>query len=267
MGKAGRAACILTPMLLTLASFICLLLLQLGGISKGNDTLNNYNFFVADLTNLTVPSDSSELTTAIQTAQESGALADIYQIHLWNYCSANSTSDGEIDYCSGRKSNFVFDPLDVWGISIANSTATATATGDNAVESAVSSVKNTISQYEDQLLGDSGKKALDAYRKVAKWMFIAYQVCLVRLGGIPLHSRHHIFSNADHFHQVAFWTTLATIAVGLLAICSRWGSLLTWIVALVSHTQATTQKQHRSVQKSNNKSPNRSPPSSPSPQS
>lgn len=178
MGKAGRAACILTPMLLTLASFICLLLVELGGISKGNETLNDFNFFTADLTNLTVPSgSSSELSTAIQTAKDSGALAEIYQIHLWNYCSSNSSSDGDIDYCSKRKTNFVFDPLDVWGISIANSTtSTATSSGDNAVESAINTVTSNLSEYEDELLGDSGKKALDAYRKVAKWMFIAYQV-------------------------------------------------------------------------------------------
>lgn len=165
-------------MLLTLASFICLLLIELGGYSKGNDTLNGFNFFTADLTNLTIPSgSSSELSAGIQRARDSGTLANVYQIHLWNYCSSNSTSEGDIDYCSKRTTNFVFDPLDVWGISIANSTgAPATATGDNALESAVNNVKNNLSEYEDELLGDSGKKALDAYRTVAKWMFIAYQV-------------------------------------------------------------------------------------------
>lgn len=179
MGKAGRAACILTPMLLTLASFICLLLIELGGYSKSNDTLNSFNFFTADLTNLTIPSSdsSSELATAIQSAKDSGALADVYQVHLWNYCSSNSSSDGDIDYCSKRKSGFVFDPLEVWGIKIANSTATATTTGDNALESAVSNVKNTLEGYEDELLGASGKKALEAYRTAMKWVFIGYQVC------------------------------------------------------------------------------------------
>lgn len=216
-------------MLLTLASFICLLLVELGGYSKSNDTLNQFDFFTADLTNITVPSGSdSTLATAIQSAKDSGDLADVYQVYLWNYCSSNSSSDGDLDHCSKRKTNFVFDPLDVWGITIANSTAaTATASGDNALESTINSVKDNLSDYEDELLGESGKKALEAYRKVAKWMFIGYQVCgkMERCRGT---------NNTDRMVQVSFWTTLATLAVGLLAICSRWGSLLTWIIALVS---------------------------------
>lgn len=38
MGKAGRFACILTPMLLTLASLICFVIVMLGQTPfKGND--------------------------------------------------------------------------------------------------------------------------------------------------------------------------------------------------------------------------------------
>lgn len=57
------------------------------------------------------------------------------------------------------------------------------------------------------MLGRSGRDALDAYRDVSKWMFIAY--------------------------EISFWTTLATILVGVLAIFSRIGSFLTWILAVV----------------------------------
>ncbi|EGP92360.1 uncharacterized protein MYCGRDRAFT_53034, partial [Zymoseptoria tritici IPO323] len=181
MGKAGRAACILTPMLLTLASLICLLLVQLGGINKSNDTLNSMSFFTANLTNFTSTSISgdSTLALALQQVQDTGSVADIYQIHLWNYCTANSSADGDtdMDKCSKRKQNFVFDPVKVWGL-------------------------------EEKILGKSGKEALHAYRTVAKWMFIAY--------------------------QVAFWTTLATLVVGIFAVFSRIGSLCTWILALIS---------------------------------
>ena len=55
----------------------------------------------------------------------------------------------------------------------------------------------------DQLM----KEALEAYRKIGKAMFYLY--------------------------AVSFWATLATIVAGILAVCSRWGSLLTWILAFV----------------------------------
>lgn len=35
-------------------------------------------------------------------------------------------------------------------------------------------------------------------------------------------------------YQISTWTTLATMVVGILAIFSRWGSLLTWVLSFVS---------------------------------
>ncbi|SMR42209.1 unnamed protein product [Zymoseptoria tritici ST99CH_1A5] len=213
MGKAGRAACILTPMLLTLASLICLLLVQLGGINKSNDTLNSMSFFTANLTNFTSTSISgdSTLALALQQVQDTGSVADIYQIHLWNYCTANSSADGDtdMDKCSKRKQNFVFDPVKVWGLEVANATKDSSGSAsDNAIQAAIHNVADNINDYEEKILGKSGKEALHAYRTVAKWMFIAY--------------------------QVAFWTTLATLVVGIFAVFSRIGSLCTWILALIS---------------------------------
>ncbi|EME49275.1 hypothetical protein DOTSEDRAFT_163502 [Dothistroma septosporum NZE10] len=185
MGKAGRVACITIPMALTIASFVCLALVEVAGWNK--NTLNSLHFFEANLENLTVASSGDDVvTTAIDSVLASSAVAKIYQVHLWNYCTANKT-DGDIDQCSKRKSDFVFDPLTVW---------------------AVATLENNSEEYEDKILGESGRKALSAYRAVAKWMFIAY--------------------------QVSFWTTLATIVVGILAIFSRWGSLITWALAFVS---------------------------------
>ncbi|CAK4029124.1 hypothetical protein DOTSEDRAFT_163502 [Lecanosticta acicola] len=184
MGKAARIACIFTPMALTIASFVCLIFVELGG-----STIKDMQFFSANTTNLTTSSsDNAVLTLAIDSAKSS--IAKNYDVYLWNYCSSNKT-DGSNSKCSKRESGFVFDPLDVWGF-----------------ESAIASVKGDTQEYEDKILGSSGRKALEAYRKVAKWMFIAY--------------------------QVSFWTTLATIVVGIFAIFSRWGSLLTWILAFVS---------------------------------
>lgn len=169
MGKAGRIACIFTPMALTLASFICLVLIEVAGWNKG--TLNDLSFFSANLTNLTTSgSTDSVVSLAIDAVKNDGSLAEVYEVYLSNYCSSNST-DGKLDYCSKRQSEFVFDPLDVFGFTISNSSsATSTSSSDNAVESAINNAKENIDDYEDEILGDSGRKALDAYKKVAKWV-------------------------------------------------------------------------------------------------
>lgn len=104
------------------------------------------------------------------------------------------------------------------------------------MESKIGELQGNYEDLENELLGDTGKKAMDAYRKVSRWMFIAY--------------------------AVSFWTSLATLALGILAIFSRWGSLLTWIAALVS----LPPNPHLPPPSTNPVDP-RSPPSSPSPQS
>ncbi|KAH9826894.1 SUR7/PalI family [Teratosphaeria destructans] len=216
MGKAGRIVCIVTPWALTIASFICLILIEVSGWSRSSSLTHLY-FFDANFTGLDLASagtlaNTTTLTTALDYARREDLLRDIYQIHLWNYCTSNQT-DGQIDWCSKRHKNYYFDPLTVWGLNSTNTTsATATSAGDNAVAAALASQEDALrdkaESLENEMLGESGREAFDAYRKVSKWMFIAY--------------------------QVSFWTTLATLACGLLAIFSRWGSLLTWLLSIVS---------------------------------
>ncbi|KAF2212383.1 hypothetical protein CERZMDRAFT_41699 [Cercospora zeae-maydis SCOH1-5] len=180
MGKAARAACIFVPMALTIAAFVCGVLLQVAGWN----TLGSYYFFRANLTDLNVQGTegggNSVLNDAIGQIRTSGGIGKIYNVYLWNYCYSNET-DGSHEDCTGRKTSFVFDPIKEW---------------------------ENYDQYSEQLLGDSGKSALNAYRHVAKWMFIAY--------------------------QVAFWTNLAVIVIGIFALFSRIGSLFTWILSIVS---------------------------------
>lgn len=149
------------------------------------------------------------LGDALTLAKSQGMLKNTYQVHLWNACTGSGTN-GTIDACGSRQASYVFDPVQEWGL---NATTTAdavtpTSSASNVVQSEISNIKNNTEAYEQKLLGEGGAKALDAYRKVAKWMFIAY--------------------------EVAFWTTLGTIVVGILAIFSRWGSLFTWILSVVS---------------------------------
>lgn len=55
---------------------------------------------------------------------------------------------------------------------------------------------------------DDFKNGIDAYEKVSKWMFISYMLALV--------------------------LTVAEVLVGISAIFSRWGSLITTIISTVS---------------------------------
>lgn len=225
MGKAGRIACIFTPMALTIASLICTIIVEMGGWDSSSTTLNNMYFLQVNMSDLDVAgaSDAAK-TTDLDTilANAKSSLNSTYQIHLWNYCTSTMSKPDEISWCSPRKSEFVFDPVKIWNL---NSDATATAASAAAssvaasnpslageaaaaASSAAAEAKSQAEDLENNILGDSTKKALDVYRSVAKWQFIAY--------------------------EVSFWTTLATIVLGILAIFSRWGSLLTWILSIVS---------------------------------
>ncbi|KAF1349990.1 SUR7/PalI family-domain-containing protein [Delphinella strobiligena] len=217
MGKAGRAACIFTPMALTIASLVCIILINLGGISKSSSTLNKLYFFEADLTNFTVSSgSSSELSSVLEAAYDSGDIADIYQIHLWNYCKGNesstNSSDIKITSCSKRKTDFWFNPLEVWNISsIANETAssvTSNSSSNSEISSLISSLSSNETALEDELLDKSARDALKTYKKVSTWMFVAYFATL--------------------------WLLLAAVIFGILAIFSRWFSFFTWILSIVA---------------------------------
>ncbi|KAK5135104.1 hypothetical protein LTR08_005629 [Meristemomyces frigidus] len=212
MGKAARAACIFTPWALTIASLVCLAMINLAGWRTS--TSSSLYFFQANFTNLTVSSASTlenttALTLALEQAETDNTIENLYQIHLWNYCSSG-TDGSEIKNCSARHSDFYFDPVEVWGLNAtaAATSATSTDSSDNAIESGIASLKNSTKTLENKILGKSGTEALDAYKHVAKWMFIAY--------------------------EVSFWSTIATIVCGILAIWSRWGSLLTSIFSIVS---------------------------------
>jgi len=204
MGKAGRFACILTPMVLSLISLSLIVVVCLGGTNKNDSNLRSIYYAKADMSkfnaNITVgeftTSDVSaylkalgikdadqELTKALLSAATSKQIDDVYYIYPWNYCSGNigtnSTKNGtESLTCSPRKAQYWFNPIEVWGLN------------------------GTLAQkYVPK--GIDG--ALNAYKKGAQWMFIAY--------------------------AVAFGTTIASIVVGAFAICSRIGSCATTFVS------------------------------------
>lgn len=128
---------------------------------------------------------ASALESALSAASN---LRDFYDIGLWGYCAGNKTSSGkyEVDYCSKPKAEFAFDPVTVWGLN--------TTSSEDSVLS--------------DIFPDGLQNAIKTYKKVFKWMFIAY--------------------------IIAFIATALELVVGLTAICSRLGSLVTSLISGVA---------------------------------
>lgn len=128
--------------------------------------------------NINVP--SADLDKLMQNATDQMNLKDFYTVGLWGYCSGNITTDNafKTTSCSKPKAAYYFNPFEVWGL------------------------ENSGVQSE---LPDGMEKAMNTYKSVSKWMFIAY--------------------------IVAFIATVLELLVGLFAICSRWGSCVTSLVA------------------------------------
>lgn len=171
----------------------------LGCTKSSSSTLNDLYFFRADLQNLTTSStvkstvssvldavgvdlSSSNLTAALEEAQRQLNIRDFYDIGLWGYCDGNiHNGNFKTTNCSDPKAEFYFNPIEVWKL---NNTGV------------------------ENILPKDLSKALDTYKTVSKWMFIAY--------------------------IIAFAATAAQLLVGLFAICSRWGSCVTSLVSAVS---------------------------------
>lgn len=185
-------------MVLTIISFILMIVIMMGGWNKSDSNLSSLYFFKADIsdfkTNITksgvlstnIPGNvDDKLRTFLDeltSSEKSSNLSDVYQVYLWNYCQG-SDKNGTVSLtkCSSKQARFWFNPVEVWGL---NGTGVT------------------------DLVPNELEKGLNIYQKVANWMFVAY--------------------------AIAFFTTLSSIVVGLLAICSRWGSCCTTIVSAAS---------------------------------
>jgi hypothetical protein len=187
-------------MLLTLASLITFIIVVMGQMPwKGNNAPvtalgRDLYFFKADTSNITldqktildklpenVPMPSSDILDAIQGTANSGVLKDFYQVGLFSYCEGDrdeKTGKETITYCSPRKFQFYFNPMEVWQL------------------------KNTSIQ---NVLGEDFDKGMNVYKKVAGWMNWAFVITLI--------------------------LTAAEFVIGIFAIFSRWGSLVTTIVS------------------------------------
>ncbi|KAI9797077.1 MAG: hypothetical protein M1833_005682 [Piccolia ochrophora] len=198
MGKAGRFACIVVPMCLTLASLICILLVELGGTNKGMAGLNDLYFLKIDPSDLSdgkvklpdiIPNtkiDDNLIGKALDEIFKNGTneidIDKVYTVGLWNYCwGQNEGGKYVVDDCKKPKAQFWFNPIEAWKLS------------DFA----------PVSSYPKQV-----RDGLGMIRKVSSWMFTAY--------------------------AIAFFLTLGEFIVGFFAIFSRWGSFATAILSTLS---------------------------------
>ncbi|KAI9376705.1 SUR7/PalI family-domain-containing protein [Aspergillus egyptiacus] len=200
MGKGGRIVCILTPYLLTVAALICLIVVGLGSTDNGTDSLRDLHFFRANLQNLTssqtvqsgitdvlddlnISVNDGDIAAALDEVQKYFNIPDFYNIGLLGYCEGNITSndDYRVSNCSDPKAEFWFDPVDVWNLK--------TLGLQNALPSEV-------------------QDALNIYKNVSKWMFVAY--------------------------VIAFAATALELLLGITAIFSRWGSCVTTLISIAA---------------------------------
>ena len=112
-------------------------------------------------------------------------LKDFYQVGLWNYCEGDVDNKGKetITYCSPRKANFWFNPIEVWGLE---------------------------NHKAEEIFSKEMRDGIDTYHKVAKWIFTGYLIAII--------------------------LTAAEFIVGIFAVFSRWGSLVTTVVSTVSNS-------------------------------
>lgn len=204
MGKAGRFACIFTPMVLTIASLGLLVAVGLGSTNKNNDGLNNLYFIRANTSSINATNSNIDIpdnfltkallnNTSNTASTNTTVIKDFYHVGLWNYCSGdfknnsksfddkNADNTDAVTNCTSRKAQFWFNPVEVWGL--------------NQTEA-------------DAIFGKELNNGLKAYKSVAKWMYISYIVTII--------------------------ATAVEVVVGFFALFSRWGSLATTIVSSIS---------------------------------
>ncbi|GES61406.1 integral membrane protein [Aspergillus terreus] len=200
MGKGGRFLCILTPYALTIASLVCIIMVGLGCTNANSGTLNDLYFFRANLQNITSNSSSvtSEVTDALKDAGVSVSDGDI-QSALQEVEKSFDLKDfytiGLWGYCDGNINDHKYN--------VSNCSKPESMFWFNPLD-----VWNLEESGLENALPDGLEKTLNIYKNVSKWMFVAY--------------------------IIAFVATVVELVVGIFAICSRWGSCVTTLVAIVA---------------------------------
>ncbi|KAJ5232289.1 hypothetical protein N7468_005245 [Penicillium chermesinum] len=200
MGKASRIACIFTPGVLTIAALISIIFVGLGCTKASSSTLNDLYFLRVDLQNIS--------NSNTKTASE---VENILNEHGITSVSASQVSDliKKLQDDSTLKDFYDIGLLGYCEGDITDNKYTVTSCSKPKAEFyfnplTIWGLNSTTIKDE---LPDDYDKIINIYKNVSKWMYIAY--------------------------LIAFIVTIVEIVVGFFAICSRWGSCVTTIVAFV----------------------------------
>ena len=212
-------------MVLTVMSLVFLIMIGLGGTNAKNNYLSNLYFLQANTTGATGNPDfiNNAANANTDASDKSGdgkvIIQNFYTIGLWNYCAGNGgnatrsalaigqSTATTVDFCTGRKLQFAFDPKEAWGLS-----------DDKA----------------STLFGDDFGKVLDNYNnKFSKWISTLYiltvtAVCLEILIGIG-----GLFSRLG-----SLFTTLSSFVTSALAFAFALLTTLTYSGIAISGTVA-----------------------------
>ncbi|KAJ5234823.1 uncharacterized protein N7469_003991 [Penicillium citrinum] len=201
MGKAGRIACIFTPYILTIASLICIIIVGLGCTKASDSNLSDLYFVRIDLQNIS--------SNGTKTVSE---IKDFLNEHDIKTVTADEVSD-VLKTLQDDSSLADFYSIGLWGYCEGS-------INDNGDYKTTKCSKPKTEFYFDPLsvwglsdndqikneLPDDYNKIMKIYKAVSKWMFIAY--------------------------LISFILGIVELIVGLFAICSRWGSCVTTLVAV-----------------------------------
>jgi len=183
-------------MVLTVASLLCLLVVFLGGLNKADPNLRSLWYFKADTTGF-----KKNYTSAIKDIPLTN-IDDKLRTFITQLTATNSKDELKDiyqvylwNYCSGNVDNGTSG-----GVKINYCSPRKAQFWFDPV-----TVWNLNGTGVDNLFPSALDKGLNVYKKVSTWMFIAY--------------------------TISFWVTASSIAVGIAAIFSRWGSCMTAIVS------------------------------------
>ncbi|TID13361.1 putative integral membrane protein [Venturia nashicola] len=198
MGKIGRIACIATPMAMTIVSLLLLIVVFMGGMNKNDENLSSLYYFKADTThfknNITSTGGFSTVLEKVNPDLRKTLTALV-----------SSQRDSKLDdvyqiylwnYCSGSNNS-------TGGVKLTKCSGRKANFWFNPVE-----VWNLNGTGAASVFPKEVQNGLNVYQKVSKWMFVAYVVALI--------------------------ATIANVIIGIFAVCSRWGSCATSIVASVA---------------------------------
>lgn len=215
MGKAGRFACIFLPMVLTLCSLVFQILVGLGGTNANDSTLSNIYFLKINTTalanNPAFTDTPANASSDIQTTKDGKLeIRNLYTISLWNYCSGDGGAVASSVIAGGQQNATEIDfcapkALHFWF-------DPQTVWGLNTVSNA--SLSTNVGADKNLLLDDAFSKTLSTYEYIAThWLSTLYILAIV--------------------------CTALEVVVGIGGLFSRFGSLVTSIVSIITNILVT----------------------------